>query len=240
VREQRVVLEHHADPAPLRRHPGPVAGDGLRPSISMVPASGTLEAGEQPQHRRLAAARGAEQREMSSPSVDVEVDAVHGHDVAEGACDAAGGEPLTRMTVSATRLMGSHAAAAASGKVSCEESGSLRGRAGRRAACPTGDEQQRRGRRAGEERLAVASTLRWRASGSRWDRAGASPAAPSWRSGTPARPGETPGRTSGAVTDSRVPGPAAPRPRAASSSEGGTCSSEARIAPTACGRNSTT
>ena len=58
MREQRVGLEHHRDAA-LRRAAAPVTS---RPSMTMRPALGGLEPGDQPQRRRLAAARRAEQR----------------------------------------------------------------------------------------------------------------------------------------------------------------------------------
>ena len=44
MREERVVLEHHSDPALLRRHPGALTARQARPSIAIVPASGLLEA----------------------------------------------------------------------------------------------------------------------------------------------------------------------------------------------------
>ena len=59
VRPQRVVLEHHADVALPRRDAGHVA----RRRSSSSPGLVLVEAGDQPQQRRLARARGAEQRE---------------------------------------------------------------------------------------------------------------------------------------------------------------------------------
>src|SRR5581483_1945775 len=58
MREQRVVLEDQADAAPVRRH----AGD-RRAGNGHVAGIGLDEAGHGPQARRLAAARGAEERE---------------------------------------------------------------------------------------------------------------------------------------------------------------------------------
>jgi hypothetical protein len=74
VREQRIVLEHHADVAPIGRqlgHRGAVQGD--RPGV------GLLQAGNHHQGRRLARARGAEQREKfagAQPQVEI-VDSHH-------------------------------------------------------------------------------------------------------------------------------------------------------------------
>ena len=56
VRVERVVLEDHRDVAVLRRHVGDVP-----PGDRDLAGRGRLEAGDQPQQRRLAAARGPEQ-----------------------------------------------------------------------------------------------------------------------------------------------------------------------------------
>jgi hypothetical protein len=72
MREQRVVLEHHAEAAPRRRHVGDVlALDDDAPTI------GRLESGEQPQHRGLPAARGPQQRDDLAAR-DVECDGPYG------------------------------------------------------------------------------------------------------------------------------------------------------------------
>ncbi len=60
VREQRVVLEHHADAARLGRAHRAAAADDLA-GDGDLPAGQRHEAGDGAQHRRLAAARGAEQ-----------------------------------------------------------------------------------------------------------------------------------------------------------------------------------
>jgi hypothetical protein len=76
VREERIVLEDHADAATLGRHPGAVAGDGrvLEPDLAGVRV---LEAGDQAQQRRLAAAARAEERDDLA-LLDAEVGGVHG------------------------------------------------------------------------------------------------------------------------------------------------------------------
>jgi hypothetical protein len=73
VREERVVLEHHPGPAPLRRREpaGPrheLAADRDRAGV------GPLEPGDQAQQRRLAAAGRAEHRDQLAGR-DVELDA---------------------------------------------------------------------------------------------------------------------------------------------------------------------
>ncbi len=60
VREERVVLEHHADAALLGRHANRGAGDDAAAEGDRA-ALHRLEAGEAAQHRGLAAAGGAEQ-----------------------------------------------------------------------------------------------------------------------------------------------------------------------------------
>jgi hypothetical protein len=77
VLERRVVLEHEADPAPLRGHEGGVlAGDDDAPLI------GQLEARDHAQQRRLARPAGPQQRGQR-PVVHVERDVVQGEEVAE-------------------------------------------------------------------------------------------------------------------------------------------------------------
>ena len=56
VREERVVLEHHADAALFRRHNTPGPRDGPRPPIAICRRR-ALEAGDQAQGGRLAAPR---------------------------------------------------------------------------------------------------------------------------------------------------------------------------------------
>ena len=82
VREQRVVLEHRVDVALERRHVRDVA------AVEQDAAGGRqLEAGDHAQGRGLAAARRPEHREeLAVP--DLEVDVVHGDDVAETLLDA--------------------------------------------------------------------------------------------------------------------------------------------------------
>ena len=87
VREERVVLEDHPDPPAL-------GGDRAAGPLDLLAADldrarvGALEAGDQPQRRRLAAAAGAEQG-ADRPLGDVEVEAVDGDDVAERFAQAA-------------------------------------------------------------------------------------------------------------------------------------------------------
>jgi hypothetical protein len=57
VGKQRIVLKHHADLALLQRH----ALDALAVHLD-PPGIGEIEAGNHPEQRRLARARGAEQR----------------------------------------------------------------------------------------------------------------------------------------------------------------------------------
>ena len=86
VREERVVLEDHPDPPPLRRHErrrarqlGPADGD--RAGV------GALEAGDQPQQRGLAAAGRPQHRDQLAAR-DLEVDAGDRAHAAEGLDDA--------------------------------------------------------------------------------------------------------------------------------------------------------
>ena len=70
VREQRVVLEHHADRAPMRRQPR------QRRAVEQDLAFGRrLEAGEHHQRRRLAGARRPEERQELA-ALDVEIEPV--------------------------------------------------------------------------------------------------------------------------------------------------------------------
>jgi len=95
VREERVVLEHHADVPPLGGQHGDVGaveGDG---------ATGReLEPGDAAQGRGLAAAGGAEQRDELALG-DVEVDALHRGDGAEVLLE--GGEREARHACSTGR-----------------------------------------------------------------------------------------------------------------------------------------
>ena len=68
VRVERVVLEHHGDVALARRGEGHVDAVDEHPAVV-----GDLEAGDDAQRRRLAGARGAEQREELARR-DAEVD----------------------------------------------------------------------------------------------------------------------------------------------------------------------
>ena len=82
VREQRVILEHRVDRAPVRRQ----RIDPLSEQLDRA-RIGLLEAGDQPQAGGLARAGRAEHREEFSFG-DVEVDAVHRADRAEMTGDA--------------------------------------------------------------------------------------------------------------------------------------------------------
>src|SRR5206468_2330028 len=74
VRPERVVLEHHADVTRVR--PEPVDAPVPEPDLAAVRR---MEAGDQPEKRRLAAARGPEQREQLAVA-DLEAHAVdRGH-----------------------------------------------------------------------------------------------------------------------------------------------------------------
>src|SRR5258706_16258542 len=87
MRPERVVLEHHADLPLVRRQP---AHDAL--AEANLPGVGLVEAGEQTEQRRLAAARGAEQGEQLSVC-DRELDAIHGRHCAEALHDPRDGDP---------------------------------------------------------------------------------------------------------------------------------------------------
>ena len=78
VREERVGLEHHRHVAVGRRQPGDV-----RPADQDAPRRRHLEPGDHPERRRLAAARGAEQRDQR-PGGDLEGDVVDGRRGAAG------------------------------------------------------------------------------------------------------------------------------------------------------------
>ena len=77
VGPDRVVLEHHAHPSPLRRDDGLRRGDG--PAVhSDGPGVGREEARDEPEERGLAAAARAQQRqELAVP--DLEAQVAHGH-----------------------------------------------------------------------------------------------------------------------------------------------------------------
>ena len=75
------MLEHEADAAVAHRNVGRV----LVAEID-VAAVGVFEAGDHAQDRRLAGARGAEQRDQLA-ALDVERDAVHGAERVEGLHD---------------------------------------------------------------------------------------------------------------------------------------------------------
>ena len=62
VREEGVVLEHHPHAPLLRRHPRAVPGDAASGDVDRAGVR-RLEAGDQPQERRLAAPGRAEQRD---------------------------------------------------------------------------------------------------------------------------------------------------------------------------------
>jgi hypothetical protein len=76
VREQRVALEHHRHVALGRADVGHVA-----PADQDASRRRQLETGDKAQHRRLAAARGPQQRDQRRRR-DVDADVVHGDDVA--------------------------------------------------------------------------------------------------------------------------------------------------------------
>jgi hypothetical protein len=76
VREQGVVLEHHPDAALLGRHERSRPGDDLLADVYAARV-GCLEAGDQAQQRRLAAARRAEHRHQLA-ALDLERDLADG------------------------------------------------------------------------------------------------------------------------------------------------------------------
>jgi len=81
VREERVVLEDDADPAPFGGNAACRIGDDDTLELD-APRIGLLETGDEAQGRRLAAPRGSEQgEELAGPHV--EVDAPHGGVAAE-------------------------------------------------------------------------------------------------------------------------------------------------------------
>ena len=83
VLERGVVLEHEADPAPLRRDVGRVGAVDLD-----LAAVGLLEPGDDPQQRRLARAARPEQRGQRAVG-DLERDALERDEVAERLGDVA-------------------------------------------------------------------------------------------------------------------------------------------------------
>ena len=82
VGEQRVVLEDHPHPPALRRQECPVGGQQPPAHVDRA-GVGALEARDQAQHRRLAAAAGPEQRAHLAPG-HREIDGVDGADGAVG------------------------------------------------------------------------------------------------------------------------------------------------------------
>jgi hypothetical protein len=62
VRKEGIVLENHADPALLGRHPAPRSSYGLPPDQD-TSAIGNLEASDQSEGGRLSASRGTENRQ---------------------------------------------------------------------------------------------------------------------------------------------------------------------------------
>ena len=81
VGEEGVVLEDRVDVALVRRQPGDVLAAQLDEAARRL-----LEAADHAQRGRLAAARGAEERE-ELPAADLEVDAVDGDDITEALRD---------------------------------------------------------------------------------------------------------------------------------------------------------
>jgi hypothetical protein len=65
VREERVVLEDEADRAPLGRQP--------RPLLRAQPHASRDETGDRAQHRRLAGARGTDERHRLAPDLELEL-----------------------------------------------------------------------------------------------------------------------------------------------------------------------
>ena len=94
VREQRVALRHQAHAAMLGLDPAPAPGHGAA-GDRHGPAVGPLEAGDQPQQRRLARSARAEQAEQL-PVGHLEIDAVHAPACAEAPGDGlqSEGEPF--------------------------------------------------------------------------------------------------------------------------------------------------
>src|SRR5690606_37172381 len=92
VREERVVLEHEPDAAPLRRHGDAVADERL-PVERDGPAVGRLEAGDAAERRRLPAPARAEERERLALH-DLEREAIYDrqHAVGELLREAGNGE----------------------------------------------------------------------------------------------------------------------------------------------------
>src|SRR5690606_35991400 len=89
VRQQRVVLEHHADPPPFRRDVA--AGPGQEHAGRYdLPGADALEAGDASEQRRLAAAARAED------AADVAPLQPERHLVQDGSTPVAAAEPLRR------------------------------------------------------------------------------------------------------------------------------------------------
>ena len=81
VREERVLLEDHPDPARVRRHEDAGAEDGAALDRDLA-GVGALEARDEAEQRRLPAAARAEQGD-ELPALDAELAVEHGLDVAE-------------------------------------------------------------------------------------------------------------------------------------------------------------
>ncbi len=84
MRKQRVVLEHDADVAPVRRR----AGDVATRQFDARPASGAVQPGDQAQQGGLAAARRPQQRDEFAAR-DRQIDAIEHGRGAEALGDAA-------------------------------------------------------------------------------------------------------------------------------------------------------
>ncbi len=91
VREQRVILEHDAGPAPARRQ----MVDGL---VIEQHAALALpdEAGNDAQQRGLAAAGRTQQRD-ELPARNIEIDVAHGDELAEAMADVLKAQPVPAM-----------------------------------------------------------------------------------------------------------------------------------------------
>ena len=99
MREEGVVLEDGVDVALEGRTPRDVDAAELDDA-----AGGQLEAGDHPEHGRLARAGRAEHREELAVG-DVEVDAVHGHDVPGGEQLAQAAQPDGGLTAAAGAIL---------------------------------------------------------------------------------------------------------------------------------------
>jgi hypothetical protein len=97
VREERVGLEHHAHVAAVHRHARQVALAEEQPT-----GGRRLEAGDDAQQRRLAAARGPDEAHQRAAG-DAQVDVVQGHGGAEALAEALDDEVRTRTVQRVTR-----------------------------------------------------------------------------------------------------------------------------------------